>query len=102
MEILFTRQKAIAGANPEFPARTQPVTNIPGVRTLRRTVFTQEQNEIFIQEVLQYSQEEKCDELHYHVIGLNESSTEDDMKNNVLPWLFDFTLTKIIIHKFLM
>ena len=30
--------------------------------------------------ILQYSQEAKGDELHYLVLGLNESSTEDDMK----------------------
>ena len=39
------------------------------------TVFTQEQNDLFIQQVHQYSQENKSDELHYHVLGLNKSST---------------------------
>ena len=32
--------------------------------------------------------------MHYHVLGLNESSTEDDMKNPIVNWLFEFTLKK--------
>ena len=72
---MFTRQKARAGENPESPTRTQPVTNICEESNPRRKVFTREQNDLFIQQVLQYSQEEKSDELHYHVLGLNESST---------------------------
>ena len=80
METVFTRPKSRAGANPESSARTQPRKNIPEVRTHRRTVFTREQNKLFIQRVLQYSQQEKGDELYYHVLGLNDSSTEDDMK----------------------
>ena len=100
--MVLTRQKARAGANPEYPAKNQPGTNIHEVRTPRRTVFTQEQNELFIQQVLQLPQEEKDDELHYHVLGLNDSSTEYSMKKPNVPWLFDFTLTKISIHKFLM
>ena len=48
----------------------------------RRPVFTREQNSLFIQQVVQYSQENKSDELHYHVLGLNESSTEDDTKKD--------------------
>ena len=78
--MVFTRQKARTSANPESPARIQTGTNIREVRTPRRTVFTQEHNGLFIQRVLQYSQEETGDELHYHVFGLNYSSTEDDMK----------------------
>ena len=34
----------------------------------------------YFQQVVQYSQEKEGDELHYHFIGLNESSTEDEMK----------------------
>ena len=56
-EMLFTRQKAILGANPESPARTQPGTNICEVINPGRPVFTQEYNDLFIQQVLQYSQE---------------------------------------------
>ena len=64
LEMVFTRQKARAGANPESPARTQPGKNIHEVRTLIRPVFTREQNELFIQQVIQYSKEEKGDELY--------------------------------------
>ena len=94
------RQKARAGANPESPARTRPGTNIPEVRTPRHTVFTRKQNELFIQQILQYYQEEKGDELHYHVLGLNYSSTEYHMKNPIVPWLFNFTLTKSAFTSF--
>ena len=55
--MVFTRQKSIAGANLESPVRTQPGNNIHEVLTPRRTLFTREQNELFIQQVLQYSQE---------------------------------------------
>ena len=51
--MVFTRQKTRAGANPEPPARIQPGTNICEVRTTRQTVFTREQNELFIQQVIQ-------------------------------------------------
>ena len=71
--MVFTRQKSRAGTNLESPARTHPGTNIHEVCTPRRTVFTREHNESFIQRVLQYSQEEKGDELNYHVLGLNDS-----------------------------
>ena len=62
------------------PARTQPGKNICEERNPRQTVFTQEQNDLFIQLFIQYSQEKKSDELHYHILGLNDSSTEYDMK----------------------
>ena len=78
--MVFTRQKARAGENSESPARTHPGTNICEARTFRRTFFTREHNELFIQQVLQYSQEEKGEEFHCIVLVLNESSTEDDMK----------------------
>ena len=26
--------------------------------------------------------------MHYHVLGLNDSSTEDDMKKPIVPWIF--------------
>ena len=42
--MVFTRKKARMGANPEYPARTQPGTNIREVRTPRQTVFTLEKN----------------------------------------------------------
>ena len=78
--MVFTRQKARAVLNPEAPPRTHLGTNIREVRTPSRTVFSQEYNELFVQPVVQYSQEKECDELNYHYIGLNEFSTEDDMK----------------------
>ena len=52
MEMVFTRQKSRAGANPEYPTRTHPETNIHEVRTPSQTVFTQEQNELFVQQVV--------------------------------------------------
>ena len=73
-------KKAIAGANPESPPRTQPETNICEVRTPSRTVFPQERNKLFFQRVIQYNQEMEVGDLHYHVLGLNDSETEDDMK----------------------
>ena len=78
--MVFTRQKARSGANPESPPRTRPGTNIRELHTHIQTVFTKEENEIFIQRVLQYSQEANGGELHYLVPGLNYSSTDDDMR----------------------
>ena len=83
--MVSTRKKERAGANPESPARTQPGTNIREVRTPRWKLFAGEHNELFIQRLLQYAQEEKGDELHYHILGLNDSATEDDMKNPIVP-----------------
>ena len=74
--MIFTRQKARAGANPESPPITQPETNIREVHTPSRTVFTHKHNGLFIQQVVQYSQEKESEDLHYHVLGLNESSTQ--------------------------
>ena len=99
--MVFNRQKERAVANPESPAITHPGKNMREVRTLRRTVFTQEHNELFIKRVLQYSQEDKSDKLYYLVLGLNEYSTEDDIKNYIVPSIFNFTLIEISIHKFL-
>ena len=82
--MVFTRQKKRAGANPGSPARNQPGTNIRERSNPRRPVFTWEQNDLFIQQVLQYSQGNKCDDLHYHVLGLNQSSTEDDMEKSYI------------------
>ena len=99
--MVFNRQKSRAVANPEFPARTHPGTNIHEGRNPRRKIVTHEQNDLFIQRVLQYSQKEKSDELHYHVLGLNESSTEGNTKKAIVAWLFDFTMTKISIQRLL-
>ena len=78
--MVFTRQKSRAGANLGSPPRTQLEINILELRTPSRPVFTQEQNELFFQQVVQYSQEKEGEDLYYHVLGLNESSTEDDTK----------------------
>ena len=83
----FTRQKARAVANPEYPARTQPGTNIHEVQNTRRTVFIREHNNLFIQRTPRYSQEDKSYEFYLFVLGFNESSTEDDMKKPIVPWL---------------
>ena len=80
--MVFTRYKSRAGANPESPPRTQPETNIHEVRTPSHTVFTQEHNELFVQQVVQYSQDLEGEDLHYHVIGLNQYSTEDYIKKS--------------------
>ena len=76
--MVFTRKKSRASANPESSPRNQPGTNKCEVRTPSWTVFIQEQNELFVQLIVQYLQEKECVGLHYHVLGLNESSTEDD------------------------
>ena len=55
--MVFTRKQDILGVYPESPARTQPGTNIREVSNPRRTVFTREHNDLFIQRVIQYSQE---------------------------------------------
>ena len=77
--MVFTRQKSRAGSNSEYPPITQPGTNICEVHTPSQTVFTQEQDELFVHRVVQYYQENESDEFHYYVLGLNESSTEDDI-----------------------
>ena len=77
--MVFTRQKSRAGANSESPPITPTENNISEVRTPSRTVFTQTQNKLFVQQVDQYSQEKEDEDLHYHVLGLNESSIEDDI-----------------------
>ena len=64
-------------ANSEYPPRTQPEINTRELCTPSRTVFTQEQNKLLVQQVFQYSQEKEGGDLHYHVLGLNESSIED-------------------------
>ena len=76
--MISTRQKEVSDANPESPPRTHPETNIGGLRSTIWTVFTQEQNELFVQQVVQYSQYLESKYFHYHVLVLNDSSTEDD------------------------
>ena len=78
--MVFNRQKERASENQEYPPRTHLETIIRGVRTPSQKVFTQEHNELFVQQVVQYSQEKEDEYLNYHVIGLNKSSTEDNME----------------------
>ena len=63
--MVFTRQKSRAGANPKAPTRTRPATNIRELRTPSQTVFTQKQKELFIEQVLQCSQDVTGNELHF-------------------------------------
>ena len=100
--MVFTRKKARADANPESPPRTQPEINIRELRTPNRTVFTPEHNELFVQQVVQYSQDLEGEVLHYHVICLNESSTDDDLRKPIINWLFNLTLKKIINPRLLL
>ena len=72
-EIIFTRKILREDANPDSPATTYPVNYIHEVCTSSRTVFTQEHNELSVQQVVQYSQEKEGEYLHYHILGLNES-----------------------------
>ena len=80
LEMLSTRKKEIADVNPESPPRTHPATNIREVLTLSWTVFTQKHNELIIEQVIQCSQDVAGDELHFSVLDLNKSSTEEDKK----------------------
>ena len=102
MEKVFTRQKSIADANPESPPRNHPGINIREVYTPSWTVFTQEQNELFVQQALQYSQDLEGEVLHYHIFCLNAYSIENDLKKPIVNWLFDLILTKISINRLLL
>ena len=60
--VYIRRQNAKAGANPS------------------KTVFSKEQNDLFIQKVQESSLYVKGEILNLFVLGLNKSSTEEDMK----------------------
>ena len=63
--MVHTRQKnAKAGANPS------------------KTVFSKEQNDLFIQKVQEYSIFAKDEILNLFVLGLNDSSTEEDTEKS--------------------
>ena len=100
--MVFTRQKSIADANPESPAINYHEINLREVQTPSRKFFTQEQNELLIQQFVQYAQSLEGEVLYYHILGLNEYSTKDDLKNPIVHWLFDITLIKIIIRRLLL
>ena len=52
LEMVFIRQKARADANPESPPKIKHKINIRELRTPSRKVFTQEQNELFVEQVV--------------------------------------------------
>ena len=75
--MVYTRQKSRADSNPESPPRNQHEINIHEIRTHSRTVFTPERNELFVQKFVQDTQGLLIEVLLYHVLCLDESSTED-------------------------
>ena len=89
-------------SNPEYLPRIQHKINIPEVPTPSWTVFNSEQNELFDQYVVQDTQGLEGESLYYHILGLNESATEDDLKKPIVNWLFNPSLTKISIHRLLL
>ena len=78
--MVFTRKKSRSDADPESPPRTQPEINIREVHTPCWKVVTQEGNELFVQKVIQNSQDMEGEVLHYHGPFFNDSSTEDGLK----------------------
>ena len=79
---VINQTKIKSGCKSRSPVRTQPGKNIREGSNPRRPFFTREQNDLFVQLVLQYSQKKKIDELHYHVLGLDKSLTEDDIEKS--------------------
>ena len=64
-----------------------------------KTVFSKEQNDLFIQKVQEYSLYAKGERFNLFVLGLNESSTEKDMKNAYCSMSLQFHPDKKI-HKY--
>ena len=64
--MVFTRQKSRADANPESLRRSQSEINIREVRTPNQIVFTQVNNNLFVQQVVQYSQGKGYCRFSYH------------------------------------
>ena len=73
--MVYTRRKERADTNPESPPIIQRAINILEVPTPSRTVFTPEQNELFVQHVFQDAQGLEGEVLYYHIPGFNESAT---------------------------
>ena len=74
------RQNATSDANPSKP------------------VFSKEQNDLSVQKVHEYSLHATGEySLNLFVLCLNESSTEAETKKPIIPRIFDFTLTKILM-----
>ena len=100
--MVYTRKKARADSNPQSPPLFQHEINIREVPSPSRKAFTQEHNELFVQRIVQDAQVLEGGVLYYYILGLDESSTEDDLKNPIVNWLFDLTLKKISIHRLLL
>ena len=58
--------------------------NAKAVANPSKTVFSKEQNDLFIQKVQEYYLYAKGEILNIFVLGLNESSTEEDMEKSLL------------------
>ena len=59
------------------------------------TKFSKEHNDLKIKQVQEYSRHAAVPyPLNLYVLGLNYSSTEEEMKKPIILWLVDFTLTK--------
>ena len=74
------RQNAKADANPSM------------------TKFSKEQNDLKMKEVQEFAANHAAGQypLNLYVLGLNYPSTEAELKKPIIPWLVDFTLTKIL------
>ena len=92
LEMVYTRQKARADVNPGYLPINHHKINIREVQTISWTVFTQYQNELFVQQVVQDTQGLEDEVFHYHDICLNEYSIKDYMKNPLVNWLFNINL----------
>ena len=80
MKMVYTRRKSRADASPESTPRIQHKINIPEVPTPSQAVFTPKQNKSIVQRVVQDAQVLEGEVLYYNILGLSESTTEDDLK----------------------
>ena len=78
--MVYTRKTTRADASPEYPPRNQHKINIREVQTPSLTVITPEQNELFVQKVVQDNQSLQVEVLYYYILGFNEYETENDLK----------------------
>ena len=81
LKMVYIRQKSRADANHESTPRIKHEIDTHKLPTPSRTVFTQEQNELFVQQVFQESQGLEGEVLYYHILGLNEYATENNLKS---------------------
>ena len=80
--------KSKNSANPESLPRIQHEINIPEVPTTSQTVFTPEQNELFVQRLVQDAQVLEGKVFYYHILGLNESATVTCLVNTKTLWMW--------------